>query len=163
MGKGTRFTLYFPATETAPSSEAPEGSHVGEGKNRLLLLVDDNADQRRLLTRILTGMGYEVVEARHGHEALELLPSIQPDLVLLDMIMEPDFDGLDTYLEIRKLQPDLGCIIVSGYSENERVEEALRQGARGFISKPFSRQVLAKMVSGNLRGKASPIHQDSSS
>jgi CheY-like chemotaxis protein len=68
------------------------------------------------------------------------------DLILLDMIMEPDMDGLDTFRQIRALNPGQKVIIVSGYSETKRIREALREGVRSVVKKPFTLQEIAAAI-----------------
>lgn len=68
------------------------------------------------------------------------------DLVVLDMVMEDDFDGLDTYLEIRRFKPKQKVVIAGGFAQTERVQRALSLGARSYLQKPYSLDALAVTV-----------------
>ena len=81
------------------------------------------------------------------------------DIVLLDMIMEPDFDGLDTYREILKINPNQLCIIVSGYAETERVREMQQLGAGPYVRKPFTIDAVGKAIRESLSRNKCPLHQ----
>ena len=102
-----------------------------------------------MAAKILTRLGYSPLTAENGQAALEILRTESVDLVLLDMIMDEGFDGLDTYREIHKLNPALPCIIVSGFAASDRVKEALALGAGPYLAKPHSLnrlvQALAKV------------------
>ena len=74
------------------------------------------------------------------------------DLVLLDMIMEPGMDGLDTYRCILNIRPDQKVIIVSGYSTTERMQKALELGVRSCIKKPYTLEEIASRIHGELAG-----------
>jgi two-component system chemotaxis response regulator CheB len=104
-----------------------------------IMLVDDSAVIRRLLTDVLTGdPQLEVVgSAQNGQVALEKLPVLKPDLIILDVEM-PVMDGLETLTEIRKLQPRLPVIMFSSITERGAVVtlEALARGANDYITKP---------------------------
>ncbi len=109
-------------------------------------MVDDVREQRELATRILTSLGYQVASVENGHRALELLRRQSADLLVLDMIMEEDFDGLDTYREIIREHPDQRCLIVSGYAETSRVLTAQALGAGSYLRKPYTVEKLGEAV-----------------
>lgn len=143
--EGAEFALYFPSSDGAPVEQATQGLVRGSGH---ILLVDDVGQQRALAKRILEHLGYQTTGAANGREAVTIF-SENPmafDLVLLDMIMEPDMDGLDTFLQLRRMNPDIRCLIVSGYAESERVELAQQNGALGFVQKPYSMVMLSQGV-----------------
>jgi len=117
-----------------------------------VLLVDDDAEQRLLGNTILTTLGYKVETVASGEKALDLLRSKSFDLVLLDMIMEPGMDGLETYQHIVAIRPDQKVLIVSGYSETERMEKALELGVRGYIKKPYTLEEIAATLHKELMG-----------
>jgi DNA-binding NtrC family response regulator len=91
-------------------------------------------------------MGYNIITAVNGREAVEYLKTHRVDLVVLDMIMEEDFDGLDTYEEIIKIHPGQKAIIASGFSETDRVREAEKLGVARYIRKPYNMQILGKAI-----------------
>lgn len=156
-----------PDAVTASNSSAAVATAVAEPKlaprevagHERLLIVDDEPDQRALSARLLAKLGYRVVTAENGHAAIELMkagrddatPERSPfDLVLLDMSMEPGFNGLETYQEMLKLFPKQRCIIVSGCCEYERVRKAQSLGAGELVSKPYTVEALARAVRGEI-------------
>ena len=86
---------------------------------------------------MLKELGYSVVSVSSGEEAVEYLKADKADLLLLDMIMDPGMDGLDTYKKILEIRPGQKAIIASGFSETDRVKEVLRLGAGAYIKKPL--------------------------
>ena len=101
------------------------------------MVVDDVKEQRELATEMLRKLNYMVSSVGSGEEALEFLKDDEVDLVVLDMIMDPGMDGLDTYREILAVKPGQKAIIVSGYSETDRVSEAQALGAGEYVRKPY--------------------------
>ncbi len=144
VGVGTRFVLYFPATDRKEQSDSRSMDSF-EGHERILV-VDDVEEQRGAASTILKRFGYEVACVSGGREALEYLKEKPVDLVVLDMIMEDGFDGLDTFKAARQICPDLKVVIVSGYSPTERVELMRAMGAGPYVRKPFSREALGRAV-----------------
>jgi len=137
-GQGTTFTLYFPVTrEKLPEDESslPIESYRGNGES--ILIVDDVEEQRNIASGMLRELGYSVVSVSSGEEAVEYLKTNNADLLLLDMIMDPGMDGLDTYKKIIELHPGQRAIIASGFSETDRVKEVQRLGAGAYTKKPF--------------------------
>jgi PAS domain S-box-containing protein len=139
--EGTRFSIYIPISKKGPDEPIDEPM-LPKGRGQVLV-IDDIPEQRTLAGRLLTRLGYEPDYAIHGHDALEYFKrGKRPDILMLDMVMEPGFDGLDTYRAILELAPGQKCLIVSGFSANERVQEAIDLGAGMYISKPYSLQKL---------------------
>jgi len=137
-GKGSAFSLYFPVTreEPAKAQEAPTAeTYLGRGES--ILVVDDVKEQRELAASMLERLGYRVTAVSSGEEAVEYFRSGSADLVLLDMIMEPGMDGLETYQRILAINPGQKAVIVSGYSETERVGRAQELGAGPYVRKPY--------------------------
>ncbi len=87
---------------------------------------------------MLTKLGYSARAVSSGEEAVDYLKNNSPDLVLLDMIMDPGIDGLETYRRILKLHPEQKAIITSGFSETNRAREAQKLGAGQYIKKPYT-------------------------
>lgn len=143
-GTGTQLTLYLPQAATL-SAQTESGPERLDGHERILV-VDDVEEQRQLAIDILTGFGYEPLVAENGPQALRLLEREDVDLVVLDMILEDGFDGLETYQRIVANKPYQRCIIVSGFSESERVKEAQALGAGQYLSKPYSPDELGRAV-----------------
>jgi PAS domain S-box-containing protein len=137
-GKGTTFTLYFPVTreESTPEEVAVSASeYMGNGES--ILVVDDVREQRNLASTMLTKLNYSVSSVSSGEDAVKYLKQHTVDLVVLDMIMEPGMDGLDTYFKILEIHPHQKAIIVSGFSETERVTRAQELGAGAYVKKPY--------------------------
>ncbi|HOU78715.1 MAG TPA: response regulator, partial [Syntrophales bacterium] len=117
-----------------------------QGRGERILVVDDIEEQRELARMILSGLGYRVATAAGGEEAVAYLRRHDVDLLVMDMIMEPGMDGLDTYREIVKIKPGQRAIIVSGFSETDRVTRAQELGAGAYVRKPFVMEKLALAV-----------------
>lgn len=144
LGEGTEFVLYFPATnEKRHADRLSEDLMVG---SETVLVVDDSSEQREIAKELLESLGHTVDTVENGHLSLEYLERRRVDLVVLDMIMEVSFDGLDTYREIIKKWPNQNVIIVTGYSSTERVEEMQRLGAGAYVRKPFTRESLSRAI-----------------
>jgi two-component system, cell cycle sensor histidine kinase and response regulator CckA len=138
VGDGTTFTLYFPATRDeliAPQLKVPIERYRGNGES--VLVVDDVAEQRDVASRLLTRLGYAVHTASSGEEAVEYLKGNKADILVLDMIMVAGIDGLETYQRVLEINPRQKAILVSGFSETERVREAQKLGAGAYVKKPF--------------------------
>jgi CheY-like chemotaxis protein len=137
-GRGTTFTLYFPVTREGTSENVHRSIEQFRGRGESVLVIDDSEVQRKVAKSILESLGYTVVTVSGGEEAVAYLMHRPVDLLLLDMIMDPGMDGLDTYRQIIQRHPGQKAIIVSGFSETTRVKEAQRLGAGPYIKKPYS-------------------------
>ena len=157
MGKGSKFTLYFPVTrEELSSSAVPIPISDYAGKNESILIVDDVKAQRDLASEMLRRLNYNVISVSSGEEAVAYLKEHQADLIVLDMIMDPGMDGLDTYRSILEINPKQKAIIVSGFSETDRVRTAQTLGAGAYVRKPYVIEKLGLAVKKELErsGKA---------
>lgn len=102
------------------------------------MVVDDDSMMREMLKLMLRSESYSVVgEASNGEEAISLCERFKPGVVLLDINM-PKMDGLQALAEIRKVSPATTVIMVSADATMDRVSEAIKQGASGFVVKPFN-------------------------
>lgn len=153
-GEGTRFDIYFPLSREAHSKIVKEGPlHAYVGQEHILV-VDDGQEQRGLCRQLLERLGYRVTTVSSGEDAVDYLKDHGADLVLLDMFMGPGLDGLDTYRKILEIHGAQKAVIMSGFSETERVKKALELGAGSFLSKPFTLETLARAVRAELdRGR----------
>jgi len=150
-GKGSDFSVYFPVSGALPEVRQ-QLDHLDLRGNETILVVDDDEGQRRVVARWLRTSGYKVMTAHNGQAAIELLdsatrahgPSI--DLVLLDMIMADDFDGLDTYKKMLELNPRQKAVMVSGFTATDRIKEALKLGVGQYIQKPYDFEDLGRAV-----------------
>jgi two-component system cell cycle sensor histidine kinase/response regulator CckA len=147
LGKGTTFSLYFPVTrEKGLAMVTDDQNSVRLGKGEVILVVDDVEEQRIIASEMLAGLGYRVEAVASGEKALEWLSEKKADLILLDMVMDPGMDGLDTYRAIIKVRDRQKAVIASGYSETDRVKEALRLGAGPCLKKPYTLSQLGQTV-----------------
>ena len=154
VGKGTTFSLYFPVTkeEVAEAQKAiPLPDYIG--KEESILVVDDIKEQRELAAAMLGKLNYRVKTVSSGEEAVEYLRTEKADLLVLDMIMDPGMDGLDTYKAILETHPKQKAIIVSGFSETERVAEAKALGVGDYLRKPYVLERLGMAVRNELDRK----------
>jgi two-component system, cell cycle sensor histidine kinase and response regulator CckA len=151
LGKGTTVTLYLPATRQEKASKAtPVLMDQYRGHGETILVVDDLKEQREIATRILNQLGYKTKPAASGEEAVDIIRKEKADLVVLDMIMDPGMDGLDTYQRILEIHPRQKAIIVSGFSETKRVNSAQALGAGTYVRKPYVIEKLGQAVRGEL-------------
>ena len=137
-GKGSIFTFYFPVTRediTAEAAAISISEYMGNGES--ILIVDDVKGQRDLAAGMLRKLNYKVSSVSSGEEAIAYLKEHQTDLMVLDMIMDPGMDGLDTYRKVLEIHPKQKAIIVSGFSETERVHAAQALGAGAYVRKPY--------------------------
>ena len=150
-GKGTTFTLYFPVTrEKLPEDDSHFAVESYSGNGESILIVDDVEEQRNIASGMLKELGYSVVSVSSGEEAVEYLKTNKVDLLLLDMIMDPGMDGFNTYKQILELHPGQKAIMVSGFSETDRVEEVQSLGAGAYIRKPLLLEKIGIAVKGEL-------------
>jgi len=152
--KGTTFTLYFPAAAHRESvedkSQISANDYMGSGES--ILVVDDVEEQQGAASLMLTRLGYSVQAVSSGEAALDYLKNHSADLVVLDMIMDPGMDGLETYKQILQLHPKQKAVIISGYSETEAVKETQKLGAGVYIKKPFRMKEIGMAVKNELEG-----------
>jgi PAS domain S-box-containing protein len=150
-GKGTEITLYFPITRKVFSQEAELASIQDfMGKGESILVIDDILEQRQIATQMLEKLGYTVTDMPSGEEAVQYLHHHSADLLVLDMIMEPGIDGLETYKKILELHPGQKSIIASGYSESARVKEAQLLGAGAYVKKPYLLEKIGRAIRAEL-------------
>ncbi|MFC1591160.1 ATP-binding protein [Thermodesulfobacteriota bacterium] len=152
-GRGTIFTLYFPATrQGVQSTPGPLALEDYAGTGEKILVVDDVALQREIAVNLLKELNYTVAAVASGEEAIEHLKTRPVDLVVLDMIMDPGLDGLDTYKKILEIHPGQKAIIASGFSETSRVKEAQKLGTGTYISKPYTLEKIGLAIKSTLAG-----------
>jgi two-component system cell cycle sensor histidine kinase/response regulator CckA len=138
IGKGTTFTLYFPATrEKSEADQSPFSIEDYRGQGESILVVDDVEEQRDIASSALRRLGYSVISVSSGEEAIGYVEKHSVDCIILDMIMDPGIDGLETYKRILAFRPGQKAIIASGFSETDRVKETLKLGAGAYIKKPY--------------------------
>ncbi len=139
VGKGTTFKIMFPASlqiaETATAANDTGKHWRGSGK---VLLVDDEETIRSLGSEMLRKLGYEVITAGDGRQALDIYRQRDDiSLVLLDLTM-PHMDGEQCFRELRELNPQVRVIMTSGFNEQEVTQKFVGKGLAGFIQKPYN-------------------------
>jgi PAS domain S-box-containing protein len=150
QGKGTTFTVLLPAEQETASdnvltlAEAITETARGEG---LVLVVDDEVAIRSLIQHVLEDLGYTVVTAEHGAQALELFDNIpnEVELVLLDVNM-PVLDGGETAIALRERKPDIPILVMSGIADEDALGRFETMRISGFIPKPFAPDQLSQAI-----------------
>jgi CheY-like chemotaxis protein len=143
---GTCFDLYFPVTRSAVQEKSNTfvlEKYLGTEK---ILVVDDVREQREIATVLLSKLGYRVETVNSGEAAIAYMRDNGADLIVLDMIMDPGLDGLDTYREIIQQHPKQKAVVASGFSETSRVRQILALGAGAYVRKPYSLERLGVAV-----------------
>ncbi|MDA3897718.1 MAG: PAS domain S-box protein [Desulfobacteraceae bacterium] len=145
--KGTTFNIFLPASAAEAEEEHILNTEVLEGTGTILL-VDDEEMIISVADEMIQALGYNVITARDGHEALDIYrdKKDQIDMVILDLIM-PGMGGGETFDQLKSLNPDVKVLLSSGYSIDGQASTILKRGCRGFIQKPFSLQALSQKIS----------------
>ena len=154
-GQGTTFKIYLPVTgEQAKTRvrEAAQEEPTGGGEH--ILVVEDEEDLRGLLKMMLSRLGYKVSLAANGREALLLVEEkgLKPDLIITDVVM-PGMSGSVLVERLRRNQPDLKVLFMSGYTDNAIVHHGVLDPGTPFIQKPFTIAQIAEKVRAVLRGQ----------
>jgi PAS domain S-box-containing protein len=156
-GQGATFTIFLPRHEASPGTAAPgqadrRGLPTG---NETLLLVEDEAAVRSSARRLLERHGYEVVEARHGREALRILDEggRRIDLVITDLVM-PEMGGREMVERVRAHHPAMKVLFMSGYSERAVTSDGTMPPGTGFVEKPFTVEQLIRRTREILDGQS---------
>jgi DNA-binding response OmpR family regulator len=150
-GLGTTFNIYLPASTRMLESESkPRGLYL-QGGSETILLVDDEELVRNASEKMLSRLGYKVILAAGGNEAIKLYEKHQQgiDLVILDIIM-PDKSGQEVYESLRSINPEVRVLFASGYSQFAKRLELSQ--ANGFIQKPFDTHRLSSKIRQALAG-----------
>jgi CheY-like chemotaxis protein len=144
---GTTFDLHFPRTQAQHTiNKETADLAVYRGTGQTILVVDDEQQQRDIAIQVLSSLGYRVSSVASGEEAVACVQNTPFDLIVLDMIMGPGMNGRETYEKIIVISPGQKAIISSGFSRDTEVKTTQSLGARGFISKPYTMEQLAKIV-----------------
>ncbi len=145
-GCGTTFAIYLPASDRQVRMEKGPSAEVLGGKETVFL-VDDEEMILEVGKEMLTALGYKVISARGGKQAVELYQQNRDriDMVILDMIM-PDKGGGEVYDKLKEINPKVKVLLSSGYSIEGQANEILERGCNGFIQKPFSAQQLSSKL-----------------
>jgi PAS domain S-box-containing protein len=146
IGQGATFHLYLPLSDKAVHREPPSEDRFVKG-SETLLLVDDEEMILDVGQAMMTTLGYRVITASGGVQALEVIKQSQDsiDLVILDLIM-PDLNGGQTFDGIRAMRSDLPVLLSSGYSMDAQAQKIMNNGCNGFIQKPFNIVELSRAI-----------------
>lgn len=148
-GIGTRLTIYLPTAKDKPLDKRsePNAKPVQKVASGSILVVDDEELVRRSAKRVLETLGYEVVLASNGQDAIHLLKKRIERLLLVILDLEmPIMDGEETFFQLKELDSKIPVLISTGYTREGKAEDLLAAGAHGFIQKPFDAQSLASAV-----------------
>ena len=149
IGKGTTFSIYLPAThkeDVSRSANERMNRDIQKGEGTVLV-VDDEEMIVDVGASILKKIGYQVLVARSGKEAIDIYQNNDTliDIVLLDMIM-PGMGGKETFEKLKEINPSVKVLLSSGYSINAQATELLKCGCLGFLQKPFSMAALSRKL-----------------
>jgi CheY-like chemotaxis protein len=152
-GKGARFEIYLPVfnKKTSVPHDGPEheSGEIGEALkgNETVLLVDDEDVIIDVTDQMLANLGYRVLTARNGQEALQVYANSESriDIVVLDLIM-PGVSGSQTYDRLKRLDPAARVLFCSGYSIDVQAAAIFERGVDGFIQKPFGAVELTRKI-----------------
>jgi CheY-like chemotaxis protein len=148
LGRGTTFSIYLPATIKVRNAETEvEKSPLTIKGSETLLFIDDEKMIQEMAYDFFTALGYRVLIAASGEEALDILAKEKNtiNMAILDMNM-PGMGGYRCLLAIRKLYAGIPVLIASGYSDHGPVQDTLNLGAQGYIGKPFTMEKLAAHI-----------------
>ena len=149
---GTTFTLYFQPCHKEVAEQKDDASILSLQGSGTILVVDDQEQQRDIASKMLLLLGYTVDTVSSGEKAIAYCQKNSVDLVILDMLMEPGINGLQTYQQIIDICPGQKAIIASGFSESKSVLDTKTLGAGSFVRKPYSLEQLGKAVQNELTG-----------
>jgi two-component system cell cycle sensor histidine kinase/response regulator CckA len=146
VGEGTMFYLYLPASDASIEPEPQIGRSILQGSEKILL-VDDEQIVLDVNRPMLESLGYSVLTARGGKQALEAFDRFgsEIDMVVLDMIM-PDLGGGAVFDRLKAIDPGVKVLLSSGYSLSGQAEQIMSRGCSGFIQKPFSIEQLSVKI-----------------
>ena len=150
-GQGTTFEVLLPRLPEGAVTDTQLGEAKGrlrQGHGEIILVVEDESVVRAAVTDILTGRGYKVIAAEGPNQALELARELGNSIALLvtDIVM-PAMNGRDLFAELKRSDPSLRALFISGYSNEEHASESANEGAPELLQKPFSAEALGQKVS----------------
>jgi signal transduction histidine kinase/ActR/RegA family two-component response regulator len=146
-GHGTTFSLYFPVTAKPHESELLQKIKYWDGKKLNILIIDDEQLVALTIKEIISSPEIIAHTAFSGDEGIRIYKEQwhEIDIVIIDMIM-PNRDGKQTFLELKKINPEVKAIISSGYALNLEIEQTINAGACGFIQKPYNKHELFEHI-----------------
>jgi CheY-like chemotaxis protein len=146
LGKGTKVSLFLPVAE-CPAEKPVQQDEMPFGDGQLVLVVEDDAMVREATLKRLEALGYAVIEASDGAEALRLLADGEPvDLVFSDMVMPGEISGYDLLDTVRRHYPKVARLLTSGYASARSRPSKPDAPLPELLRKPYSMAVLARAI-----------------
>ncbi len=147
VNKGSTFTVYFPESKherEKPTKKIKSEIRTGKGT---ILVVDDEDIVRDMVHEMIASFGYNVVTAVNGLEAVKIYKEKyrEFDCVIIDMIM-PDMGGKETFIEMKKINPDVKALLATGFAQDGRAQEIIDLGVQSFLQKPFNLAELSQKI-----------------
>ena len=147
IGNGSIFRIYLPASDKNIFKDKDRIAAIKKGIGKILV-IDDEELILEVSAMIVKELGYSVIEAKSGKEAVEKYKKYKKeiDMVILDMVM-PDLSGEEVYDLLKKINPDIKVLLASGYAYDNRAKVLIERGCSGFIKKPYSIEELSIKLS----------------
>ena len=141
-GRGTEFSIYLPATEQQPATRPPS-SDLDEPRGGRVLILDDEADIREILSRMLAQLGFDCVTVADGRDAVDAYDRARSagtpfTFAILDLTVAGGMGGLETLDQLRQIDPEVRAIVTSGYADNTALAEYQRHGFVACLEKPYT-------------------------
>jgi CheY-like chemotaxis protein len=146
IGRGSSFKIYLPASDRLQKDEIHGSDDIVSGEGTILL-VDDEETILQAAEELLGAMGYSVLKARSGKEAVEMVKKVRDeiDLVILDLIM-PEMGGREVYDHLKNIDGEIKVVVMTGHNSEGLSEEMLAKGIEAFIEKPFTVHELSVII-----------------
>ncbi len=147
-GVGTSFKIFLPIADSPQEIvEISEKNEPFDGRQQRILIIDDDTMVSKLLQQTLENLHFEVIVAASGEEGLSLFRAAPKkfSLVLLDLTM-PGIDGIETFTQLRELDPNVRTILMSGYNQQDATQHFVGNGLAGFLKKPFRISELSEII-----------------
>lgn len=146
-GEGTTFEIYLPALSESDAFENEiNGKSSITGKGEKIIILDDEQIQLEIAEALFSELNYKVRTVSQPENVVKEIRDFEPDILILDMILSDKLDGLDVYRDILSQNLNVNTIIVSGFSESERVTEAISLGVKRYIKKPFTVDEIGRAI-----------------
>jgi CheY-like chemotaxis protein len=157
-GKGTTFRVYLPGDSGSPEPPKAEPDEQPQRGTETILLAEDHESLRELAQETLGALGYRVILACNGIEAIELFKnnSDRIDLVVMDVVM-PGMSGPDAYLEMSAVRPGLGVVFTTGYTAEAASLTSLVEKGASVLQKPYGAKGLSRAIRIVLESKPSNV------
>ena len=138
----------MPSTTESPALKEEKVFIIDKrmGKGELVLIVDDVKEQREMAAEIVQSLGYQAISVSSGEAAIEHLKNNNADIMLLDIIMAPGINGIETCKVVVKHKPDIKVISTSGYFKPEAIQELKNLGVSEFLPKPYTIESISKAL-----------------